>query len=85
MMKIHVDIDCTPLEARSFLGLPDFTPVQQMMVARLGEMVEQSLDPAQAQALMQNWMSAGLANMESLQRQFWQAASGGDGGERSKK
>ncbi|RME62149.1 MAG: hypothetical protein D6782_12815 [Alphaproteobacteria bacterium] len=84
-MKINIDIDCTPLEARAFLGLPDFTPVQAMMVARLGEMIEQSLDPAAAQALMQSWMSAGLANMESLQRQFWHAATGGDGGDKPKK
>ncbi len=83
-MKIKIDIDCTPLEARAFLGLPDFTPVQDMMVARLGEMAEQSLDPAQAQALMQNWMTAGLANFETLQRQFWQAASQGESGGKTK-
>lgn len=77
-MKIKIDIDCTPIEARAFLGLPDFTPVQQAMVARLGEMAEQSLDPAQAQAMMQNWMGAGLANFENMQRQFWQAASQGE-------
>lgn len=84
-MKINIDIDCTPLEARAFLGLPDFTPVQTMMVARMGDMVEQSLDPAQAQALMQNWMTAGLANFESLQRQFWQTAAQTDNGPKPKK
>lgn len=84
-MKITIDIDCTPIEARAFLGLPDFTPVQNMMVARMGEMAEQSLDPAQAQALMQSWMTAGLANFESLQRQFWQSAAQPDTGGKTKK
>jgi hypothetical protein len=27
-MKISVDVDCTPEEARRFLGLPDLTPVR---------------------------------------------------------
>lgn len=26
-MKITVDLDCTPAEARAFLGLPDVTPI----------------------------------------------------------
>ena len=27
-MKITVNVDCTPEEARSFLGLPDVQPLQ---------------------------------------------------------
>ena len=26
-MKVTIDIDCTPEEARRFMGLPDLTPV----------------------------------------------------------
>ncbi|MEO7470377.1 MAG: DUF6489 family protein, partial [Sphingobium limneticum] len=26
-MKVTVDVDCTPAEARAFLGLPDVTPI----------------------------------------------------------
>ena len=26
-MKVTVDIDCTPADARAFLGLPDVTPL----------------------------------------------------------
>ncbi|MFY9972047.1 MAG: DUF6489 family protein, partial [Roseiarcus sp.] len=28
-MKITVDVDCTPLEARQFMGLPDVEPMQK--------------------------------------------------------
>jgi hypothetical protein len=28
-MKITANVDCTPEEARRFLGLPDLTPVHQ--------------------------------------------------------
>ncbi len=31
-MKITIDVDCTPDEARAFFGLPDVAPVQQAFV-----------------------------------------------------
>ena len=31
-MKFTVDVDCTPEEARRFLGLPDLTPVHQAYI-----------------------------------------------------
>jgi hypothetical protein len=27
-MKVNIEIDCTPLEARQFIGLPDLAPMQ---------------------------------------------------------
>ncbi len=36
-MKVTVDIDCTPAEARAFLGLPDVTPLNDAMVAEMQE------------------------------------------------
>ena len=34
-MKIVIDVECTPEEARSFLGLPDVAPVQQAMMEEI--------------------------------------------------
>jgi hypothetical protein len=34
-MKISIDIDCTPEEARQFLGLPDMGPLQDEMKKRM--------------------------------------------------
>ena len=31
-MKVSVDVDCTPAEARAFLGLPDVTPIHDKYV-----------------------------------------------------
>ena len=28
-MKVNIEVDCTPDEARRFLGLPDVAPMQQ--------------------------------------------------------
>ena len=32
-MKITVDVDCTPQEARAFMGLPDVTPLNEHLIA----------------------------------------------------
>ena len=34
-MKVTIDIDCTPEEARRFLGLPDLTPVHDAYVEKM--------------------------------------------------
>ena len=34
-MKVTVDVDCTPEEARRFLGLPDLTPVHEAYVEKM--------------------------------------------------
>ena len=34
-MKISIEIDCTPEEARSFLGLPDVAPMQEALMEEL--------------------------------------------------
>jgi hypothetical protein len=35
-MKITIDIDCTPGEARAFLGLPDVAPLQAEVMGTAG-------------------------------------------------
>ena len=35
-MKVKIDIDCTPEEARAFFGLPDLGPLHEQMTAMLG-------------------------------------------------
>jgi len=34
-MKVNVEIDCTPLEARQFIGLPDVQPMQTAVMEKL--------------------------------------------------
>ncbi|MDZ4735977.1 MAG: DUF6489 family protein, partial [Rhodospirillaceae bacterium] len=34
-MKVTIDIDCTPEEARAFMGLPDVAPLQARMLAEI--------------------------------------------------
>ena len=34
-VKITIDVDCTPAEAREFLGLPDLRPLQAAWLAEV--------------------------------------------------
>ena len=37
-MKVTVEIDCTPVEARAFMGLPDVTPLNEKIVAEMADL-----------------------------------------------
>lgn len=70
-MKFTVDLDCTPEEARRFLGLPDVTPMQDRMLEELeARMLEniRSLDP---ETFLKTWMPLTIQNWGDLQKMFW--------------
>lgn len=63
-MKISVDVDCTPEEARRFLGLPDLTPVHQLYIERMQRGMTEGLSPEAVGEMMKAWgpmTDAGLA------------------------
>lgn len=64
-MKITVDVDCTPEEARRFLGLPDMTAVHEAYVEKMTKAVTDGLGPDYFAATMKNWapMNEGALNM----------------------
>ena len=70
-MKISIDVDCTPDEARRFLGLPDVAPVQQAMMEEIQRRLAAGLETMDAEALMKTWLPAGVQGMDQLQKMFW--------------
>src|SRR5262245_12548473 len=54
-MKITIDIDCTPVEARAFFGLPDLTPLQAEMMKQMQERMTAALAGMDAEKLMKTW------------------------------
>jgi hypothetical protein len=60
-MKINVEIDCTPLEAREFLGLPDVQPMQTAIAEKLQAKMMASLESLSPEGLMQNWFDPKMA------------------------
>ncbi|MEQ8357469.1 MAG: DUF6489 family protein [Kiloniellaceae bacterium] len=70
-MKIHVDVDCTPEEARTFLGLPDVAPMQEALMAEMQKRMMANLHAMEPEQLMKTWLPAGLQGWEQLQKAFW--------------
>ena len=65
-MKITVNVDCTPEEARAFLGLPDLRPLQEAFVAQLQERMTANLAATDGEALMRTWFPSGVQGFEKM-------------------
>ena len=80
-MKFKVDIDCTPDEARAFLGLPDVKPLQEALLPEVEERLRATLKAMDPEAMLKNWLPATLKGFEQLQEMFL-SRMGGAGGKR---
>ena len=72
-MKVNVEIDATPEELRRFLGLPDVQPLQEEMVELIRQRMHAGTEGYDPLSLMTPFLPDQFRNMESLQRQFWDA------------
>jgi len=70
-MKITFDIDCTPEEARLFLGLPDVKPMQDALLDQLRQRMESALSMTDPDTMIKTWLPAQVQGMEQLQKMFW--------------
>ena len=58
-MKVHVEIDCTPEEARAFMGLPDLSRMEKAMRG--------VSNPDQLQELARSMAPMGQAGLKMFQ------------------
>ena len=79
-MKISIDIDCTPQEARAFFGLPHVEPMQEALLAQMQERLAQYLVATPPDALMSAWLPGGIRGLAALQEQFWKQMTDMQGG-----
>ncbi len=75
-MKIKLDIDCTPEEARKFFGLPDVEPMQQALMKELQDRMSENIANLDPEKMMKTWMPAGMQGLDQMQNMFWNAMSG---------
>ena len=67
-MKISIDIECTPAEARQFFGLPDLEPLHAEMMTQLKERMGKSLDFMDPEAFAKAWYPMGVQSMDQFQK-----------------
>ena len=81
-MKMTIEVDCTPEEARRFMGLPDVSGLNERLVQEMGNRIDQNvsslMDP---QEFMKNWMTFGTGAQEQF-RKMMEAGMGGGSGQK---
>lgn len=79
-MKIELDIECTPAEARAFLGLPDVSALNEHLVAEMQKRMTENMAALTPEELMKNWMAFGAGAQESFMKLMTAAAGAKPGG-----
>ena len=69
-MKITIQVDCTPEEARTFCGLPDVKPMQEAVMARLERHMLEAASAMSPDAILKMWMPFIPQNPEQLREMF---------------
>jgi hypothetical protein len=75
-MKITIEVDCTPQEARAALGLPDVSALNEHLVSEMQKRMSANIAALQPEELMKTWLAFGGAAQEQFAK-LMAAASGG--------
>ena len=75
-MKFTVEADCTPAEARAFLGLPDIAPLNDQLVAEMRRRLDDNIALLKPDELMKTWMNYGGQAQEQFMKLMSVAAVG---------
>ena len=67
-MKMTIEVDCSPEEARRFLGLPDVSALNDHLVDEMKKRVEANMAMISPDELVKNWMSFGQGAQEQFRK-----------------
>ncbi len=88
IMKVTVNIDCTPIEARQFMGLPDVEPMQKAIMESVQARMMKEFETYTSEKFVDSWMPMLSLNrdwMLSMFGAFTKGASGANKGTSSAK
>jgi len=54
-LKVNIEIECTPDEARTFMGLPDVKPMQAAVMAKLEQQMLDGISAMAPDSLLKSW------------------------------
>jgi hypothetical protein len=75
-MKVNIEMDMTPEEARAFMGLPDVAPLQKKMLEEVQARMKAAFDANDIEGMMRVWMPLGGAEtFQKFQRAMWDGAA----------
>lgn len=79
-MKVRIEAECSPEEARAFLGLPDVAPFNDQLVGEMTRRMQANLSSLQPEEVWKSWMMWGGQAQEqfrTLVATATRAAAGG--------
>ena len=76
-MKVTIELDCTPAEARAFLGLPDVSGLNDHLVGEMKKRVDANIAMLAPDELMKSWMAFGGQASEQFMKLMSAAAGQG--------
>jgi|KBSSwiStaDraftv2_1062776.scaffolds.fasta_scaffold5982729_1 hypothetical protein len=76
-MNFTVNVDCTPEEARRFLGLPDMSAVHDIYLDRLKRMVDEGVTPEFIEPMLRAWGPMNDVTITMWRKLFEQVGSFG--------
>ncbi len=69
-MKVTIEIDCTPVEARQFMGLPDVQPMQAAVMAEVEKRMLAEAARFSPEGFMRTWFAEGQQSAEWFRDAF---------------
>ncbi len=69
-MKVTIDIDCTPLEARQFMGLPDVQPMQTAVMAEIEKRMLAEAAKFSPDGFLRSWFAESQNSAEWFRDMF---------------
>ena len=76
-MKVTVEIDCTPEEARSFMGLPDVKPMQAAVMASMEQQAVRATESFSPESVLKLWFTTLPQMSAQMQDMFTRIMSAG--------
>lgn len=75
-MKVHIELDMTPEEARTLMGLPDIAPLQKEMLEDMQTRMRRAMEAGDLEGLMRAWTPLGGAEaLAQFQKFLWDSAN----------
>jgi len=84
-LKFNIEIECTPEEARHFLGLPEVAPMQQRLIEEIEAQLKKTVHEMDGKAMLEQWLPIGMKGVEQFQSMWTQLAAAAAGVQRNRK
>jgi hypothetical protein len=73
-MKVTINIECTPQEARVFMGLPDMSPLNDHMVDEMKKRIDANINAFNPEEMVKSWFNMGGQAQEQFMKMISAAA-----------